>query len=250
LLATDYLYENNIMKTKKRLDRITQFEEFYKNAESNFNDIRESDTRCKEFADYYSFYIAPGSRAGHTDKRQVDIFFGKSVYGSSITATGSHALVEEGATLLYSMNDDGFVSVMLYPAKAENMSLKEELIFLERRIDPENLLLKKTLQNHWRYFMAYMEYSSLDGSPSVMQRLRITYLHTFKSMVINKIWNKALYKTYMNTLFKFVMTIGLSGFVFVGINAFLEKNKVNKTEKAVIEISKEVKQIRTRLQSK
>lgn len=238
------------MKTKKRLERIAQFDEFYKNAENNFKDISESDTRSKEFEDYYSFYIAPGSRAGHTDKRQVDIFFGKSVYGSSITATGSKALVEEGATLLYSMNDDGFVSVMLYPAKAENMSLKEELIFLERRIDPKKLLLKTTLHNHWRYFMAYMEYSSLDGGPNLMQRLRITYLHTFKSMVINKIWNKPLYKTYLNTLFKFVMTVGLSGFVFVGVNSFLEKNKVNKTEKAVIEISKEVKEIRNTLQTK
>jgi hypothetical protein len=122
------------------------------------------------------------------------------------------------------MNDDGFLSVLLYPAKAENLSLKENLIFLERRLDPKNLLLKKTLQNHWIYFMAYMEYSSLDGSPSLIQRLRISYLHTFKSMVINAIWNKALYITYMNTLFKFIMTIGLSGFVFVGINGFFEKN--------------------------
>lgn len=106
------------------------------------------------------------------------------------------------------------------------------------------------MQNHWRYFMAYMEYSSLDGSPDLIQRLRIIYLHTFKSMVIDKIWNKALYKTYLNSLFKFVMTVGFSGFVFFAINYLIEKNKVNKTEKAVIEISKEVKEIRTMLQLK
>ena len=238
------------MKTKKRLDRIAQFDEFYKNAGNNFKDISESGTRCKEFEDYYSFYIAQGSRAGHTDKRQVDIFFGKSVYGSSITATSSKALVEEGATLLYTMNDDGFVSVMLYPAKAENMSLKEELIFLERRMDPKKLLSKTTLQNHWRYFMAYMEYSSLDGGANLMQRLRITYLHTFKSMMINKVWNKALYKTYLNTLFKFVMTVGFSGFVFFAINYFVEQNKANNAEKTVVEIKNEVRQIRNILEKK
>ena len=238
------------MRSEKRLDRIKQFTEFFDNAKHSFKAISDKDARCGEFELYYNFYIAPGSRAGHKDKRHIDIFFGKSVYGSLNTPTGSQALVEEGATLLYTLNDDGFVSVMLYPAKAENMRLKEELIFLDRHIDPKTLLLKSTLQSHWRYFMAYMEYSSLDGSPDLVQRLRITYLHTFKSMVIGKIWNKALYKTYLNSLFKFVMTVGFSGFVFFAISYFVEQNKANDTEKAVIGIKNEVRQIRNILENK
>ncbi|MFP5082003.1 hypothetical protein [Pedobacter sp. JCM 36344] len=119
------------------------------------------------------------------------------------------------------MNDDGFISVMLYPAKAENLSLKEDFIFLEQRIDPKKLLLKSTLKYHWRCFMAYMEYSSLDGNPNLIQRIRVTYLHIFKSMVTNKIWDKALYKTYSNSLFKFIMTVGFSGFIFFAINYFV-----------------------------
>ncbi len=91
--------------------------------------------------------------------------------------------------------------------------------------------------------MAYMEYSSLDGNPSLWQKVMVWYLQNFKSLVVKETWSPAKIVPYTLKLLNFVLTVGLSGFIFVMANYFIDRNKISSSEKNLTEINQNIQKI-------
>ncbi len=90
--------------------------------------------------------------------------------------------------MLYERDDSGFVIVSIYPANTDNRKPIESSITLDIWLDPIKLNDKSFLKKHWNDLMAYMENTSLDGNPTFLQRQRVSYLRTFKNLVVDNKW--------------------------------------------------------------
>jgi hypothetical protein len=166
--------------------------------------------------------ICPGSRAGGNDTRTVEVFWGARNF--EIETEGRHwrALHEMGATLHFYRDDSGFVLITIYPAYTENRKPIETSITLYIWLDPIKLNNRSFLKKCWNDFMAYMECTSLDGNPTIYQRLRISYLRHFKHLVIENNWMPTKISKFLKDILKFVLSIGLSGFILFLITLFIE----------------------------
>jgi hypothetical protein len=225
--------------TKDRLDRINDFEEFYKTAYVTFNEFLNSDNRVKDFKEIYGLNISPKNETDEYDKRTVAISWGFRKYDRIIDIENNtkKALVENGATLYYERLDSGHVVILLYPAHTENRMPIEDSITLKRRIDPKELKDKRFLKNNWNDLIAYMESTSLDGNPSFLQKMKISYLRTFKHLIIDKKARPTRFSNYLKYTFKFVGSVGLSGFIIYIITLFSQKEN-NTLIRQQIDISK------------
>ncbi len=115
--------------------------------------------------------------------------------------------------MAYFRTDDGHVICNLYPAKSENQKPVEEVILLDYVKSPSKLTKKS--KSHWNMFVSYMEATCIDGEPSFIQRLRVFYLKNFKQFVVDKTLQERRGSTLLKELSKYVLTIGLSGFLIL-----------------------------------
>jgi len=214
--------------TKDRLDRINDFEEFYKTAYSTFNEFLNKDKRVKDFKEIYRLNIYPNSETDEDNKRTVEISWGIRKYERIIDGNKKKALVEHGATLYYERLDSGHVVILLYPAHTENRMPIEKSITLKRRLDPKRLKDKRFIKDNWNDLVAYMESTSLDGNPSLLQRIRIFCLRTFKHLIIDNIARPTRFSNYLKETGKFVFSVGLSGFLiyFITYPSHNENDKI------------------------
>lgn len=167
------------------------------------------------FSKYYSFCITPKGRYGGNDKTIFEYFYGKRFYDRTVR----RVLVECGATMLYQRHDDGYVSCLLYPAKPENMSRIEDFIFLNRHLSPQKITTK-LLEKHFKYFISYMKVTSLDGSPSLWDRFKIWRLMLCNQTVPDGKAMPIKIISYISSIIKFGLTVGLSGFILYLIQLF------------------------------
>lgn len=227
---------------EKRLRKISFFESFYDKCESTFNNLRDNDKRSivEDFENEYMLCVCPGSRAGGTEKRIVEVFWGKRPYEFETVGSSWKALVETGATLFFYRNDTGDISIYLYPAKTEFQQPIEKLIVLHRFINPKKLSKKGFIKSLWNDFIAYMACTSLDSKPTLLQRLRISYLRFFKRLVIDKksrptrFWNSIIY------ISKWIFTVGLSGMLIYFLTIIIQPN-TTETEIQLKEINNNIK---------
>jgi hypothetical protein len=224
--------------TRARLDRINDFEEFYKNALGVFTEFLNSDNRVKDFEEIYKLGIYPKNVVDESNIRNVEISWGFRKYERVIDVRNNKkkALIEQGATLFYERLDSGHIIILLYPAHSENRMQIESSITLKRRLDPKKLKNKKYLKNNWNDLIAYMESTSLDGNPSLFQRMRIFYLRTFKHLIIDNIAKPTRLSKYLKDTIKFVASVGLSGFIVYFITLCLQ-NENDKLIKKQIDIT-------------
>lgn len=121
----------------------------------------------------------------------VEVFYGprtlpqlKEVQGDAARAQW-RAPVETGAALLYNQGADGVVTVFLYPAQTDHCLAAEDAILLGRYTDLAPLTGRGTLESHWRAFRAYAETTSLDGEPSLLDRLTVRWLRFTRPRIVD-----------------------------------------------------------------
>lgn len=230
---------------RTRQERRNDFDEFYNNSINTFTELRNKDSQAEKFQNEYVLNICPGSRAGGTDKRTVEVFWGGRKFEIETQGRNMRALTEAGATLLFSRDDNGFVIISLYPAYTENRKPVETAITLHIWLDPKKLKDNKFIQSLWNNFMAYMEYTSLDGNPSLWQRSKIWYLRNFKHLIIDSIWTPTKFSIFTKEILKLVLAACFSGAVL--IYSITLMTKPTTTETLLREINKNLETVSTKL---
>jgi hypothetical protein len=233
--------------TRNRIDRRNDFETFFNSAKTTFIEFRDNDKRAEKFQNIYMLNVCPGSRAGGTDKRVVEIFWGSRPFDTITEGRNWMALPEYGATLLFAMDDNGHVIVSLYPAYTENRKPVETCITLHIWLDPSRLLEKSFLKNCWGHFMAYMEYTSLDGNPTILQRLRISYLRNFKHLVIDNKWTPTKFSVSISRIRDLVVAACFSGAVLIYFVNVTTKPKTTETDTQLKEVNKNLETVSKQL---
>src|SRR5262249_29169744 len=115
----------------------------------------------------YSFHVAVGGRSSGQDQRVVDVFFGTRPLDSS----GPSVNEEVGASLSYYRQDDGTVEVSVRPAKVSSVTLETIPVYtIEIVRTTHHLTGTQILNRHLRYLLAMMEMSTIDGSPTLVDR--------------------------------------------------------------------------------
>lgn len=196
----------------KRSKKIEDFKDFFNDCENIFNKVKQNNIRTTFFKNAYNLIISPGSRAGGTEKRIVEICWGARLYEfEPVSETKWESKTETGAYLLFYRHDKGDVTIFLYPAKTDFQEPIENNIVLHKLINPKKLKQNKFILSLWSDFIAYMECTSLDGEPTCCQRLRVFYLRTFKNLIINNKYNLTRFVKLFNYIVKWTFTIGCSG---------------------------------------
>lgn len=204
-----------------RVQRYELFGIFQTQIKSKIEKLKQTALTCPHFGDLVSFYgltVCEKGRWGNDDPHLTCVFFGKRAYDKEIQkmstgATNTTFLIESGVQLIFSQNDTGYVAILLYPAAAKYWKCKEESILLKKKVHPEEMLNSRFLNKYWRYLNAYMECTCLEGNPSLRQRFDTWCLRNFKHLIVNKVCLPTKFRTLSNSVGKFVLQVGLSGFV-------------------------------------
>ncbi|QBR02466.1 hypothetical protein [Paraburkholderia pallida] len=205
-----------------RMQRYKKFKQFYDKAKDVFGDLHRNDDRSVEMGNLYSFHAAPGGSNGGADERLVEVFFGNRAIAAVRTmASSGHpvrglstiTLSETGASLEYTRTDAGGVLVTLSPARTETLKPREDFIVLGWPRNPDLLLSERVQRKHWRIFMSYMQCTSIDGTPTVVDRLRIGWIRFTRVMSVRKEMEARRVLVVSSKILGYVLTIGLSGFL-------------------------------------
>ena len=229
----------------KRTKRISLFDAFYDSSVVTFSSFESKNKRAHRFKDIYSFYVKPGDIAETIDKRRIVIFWGKRPYETFVQGSSWQSFAESGATLIYERDDNGFIHISLYPAQTERQRPIETSIFLNLSVTPKKLQSKKFLHRNWKDLVSYMELTSLEGNPNLFQRYRISYLRNFKYLNVNTFLTPPKVKVMLKEIAKYVITVGLSGFIIFMVNIADQSKSENKLE----EINTTLRVISTKLDS-
>lgn len=204
----------NDATTIKRFNRYEQFNDFALNAESIFKLFLKETPDAKRFDDFFKLNIWNDNDHPKNDVTYVNVAFGSrpltvSHHNKEFTST-----LEEGARLTFYRLETGKVVVTLYPAKTDSRKPIEDAIVLTENLDPQKLSGKKTLKKYWKQFISYMECTSIDGNPSYCQKNVISCLRYTKHLIIKDVYQPETRRTELwREIRKFVLTVGLSGFV-------------------------------------
>lgn len=205
------------MTITERQRKINYFEAFVDNAQATFEEFAEADTSHQKVGELFQFYVSPGGQIS-VGKKSVEIFYGQRAVDRSQTIDENLELsenieLEEGACLRYERTVDGKVICLLYPARTETKQITEEALLLDLLDDPINL--KKKVRCHWSDLVAFMHCTCIDGEPTHRQRLRTWTLRNFCDYLVERSRRPARVKTMFRDVFKFGMTVGLSGFLIL-----------------------------------
>ncbi len=230
-----------------RIERIKSFERFNNDAKELFEGYAKSDKDNSRLNGLFSLCICPGGRDGGLNEKQVEVFYGRRPIGST-TITGSNFQTKTkleiayGATLEYFRTDDGRVICYLYPACSENQRPIESAIIFDYIKEPSDLT--RISARHWKFFIAYMESTCIDGNPRLIHKIRIFYLRNFKKSIVKDTVQQSLFWGLTKEISKYVLTIGLSGFLILAftiikgnIDSAKDQSKNEKLQSVLHEIS-------------
>lgn len=225
--ATNIAASPNSTLVAARRERYLSFQRFHDDAKSVFHQFYNNDRRAVEMGHLYSFIVAPGGAIMGRDQTLVDVFFGSRAAGAVKTLVptlngfprvAAKTITEAGAHLKYTRTDAGTVIVTLYPARTESMKQREDFIILARIKNPRALAIGRIRRRHWRAFMSYMHCTSIDGMPTLVDKIRVARIRFMSIMVIGGKAESRGVATASATLARYVLTIGLSGFLLSAIN--------------------------------
>ena len=204
---------------RTRYQRIKDFQTLQAEGKTSFEKIQKRFEDYKTYEDIYGLTICPKGRYGGDSERLFEVFYGNRPYAKEdgfddTTGKRSFSLLSESGVELYMFRDDfGFVSIQLFPAKAKYAQQFEDSIVLYQHIDPKRLLKPRFQKRLLKYMNAYMAVTSLDGQPTICDKKDVMLLRIFKNMIVNgRVLDTKVRKWSMDIL-KFVLTIGLSGFL-------------------------------------
>ena len=210
-----------------RQSRYEDFEKFTNDAEARFNALRNADERAKSFSNFHSFYAVKGGAMGGIDKRVFEVFFGNrpidnvktfESHGEQFPQQQNKLLTERGITLRYERTDIGTIVCTLFPATTKDLCQREDSIVLDWITNPKALHSKGKLKSHWRAFISYMECTSIDGEPSILDKVRVGYLRFTRLLIIDGRVGKRKVVEAVVKIVGYALTIGLSGFLLALIN--------------------------------
>lgn len=248
----------NDKATQERIRRYNDFKTFSEKANAIFNPYKEKNERTKYLQATNMLCICPGGRNGGRDKRVVEVFWGQKLYDQNEQhITGlfqiDHLFYSEtGATLSFYKNDNGYVTIYLFPAGTDLTHPEEDGICWKKKVDPSKLLCKSYQKRAWWAFMAYMEVTQLDGRPSLAQRLYIWYLRYFHNLVVDKKWQRTKALDSVNALIKWFPTVALSGIAIFFLQLWFAPNpaeheNIMNVEDTTVEIKNSVDSVNHKL---
>ena len=200
--------------TRERFNRYDQFNDFAHDAKTKFDQLLNATPKAKRFNDFFMLNVWDDKNHPKNDTTYVNVGFGNRLLNVWHNHTGFTSTTEEGARLSFSRMETGYVTVMLFPAKTENRKPYEDFIILEHRISPAKFAERGLLKSYWNYLIAYMESTSIDGNPSNWQKLKVLWLRHSNNMVIDDVHQPTRCSVFWKKIWQFVLTVGLSGFVF------------------------------------
>ena len=207
------------MDTTNRISKYRSFKAFSDSSQANFENISQSDKKIKLLKSHYNLCICPGGSFGGNNDRLIEIFYGNRPFDTQRTnpfdRNSNKVFVERGARLHYNLLDNGYVVVILYPATTEHFTPIEDAIVLSNSLDPHHL--KKLHTSHFASFNAYMRCTSLDGAPSLTDKIEVLRLRYARPLIVDGKKQQTKVLSGLIEIIKFAITVGLSGFLLAWI---------------------------------
>lgn len=196
-----------------RAFRTDIFNFFSQNAVSWFSAATEGHKQHAQITQLMPFEITPGGRNGGMESRIVDVLYGNVPSGFDFGSQKDNLkkYVQYGAWLSYVLQDNGKVLCFLFSAWSTNdRPLIKGFIFQEIE-DVTALTGIPTLRKHFLYLLAYNECGRIDGSPSLINRLRVGWMYLTCFPMIEQDGQKAVQiPNYMRVLhYTVIWLIGL-----------------------------------------
>lgn len=171
-----------------RSERRHDFELFLSVAAGWFRNPPE-DPRHQRMVERNGFHVAPALREAKegADPRAFEAYYGDRDVVAPRAMSNMRLRSEwrdereAGAALLYRQGEDGAVTVVMHPARADGWRADEDAIVLGRLSDTAPLTGEGIVGKHWRAFRAYAEVTSIDGEPSFTDQLRVAWLRFCKA---------------------------------------------------------------------
>ena len=205
------------MEKTSREKRIEAFRVFRDNAKTTFNSFKEKSSSFQKFDDAYILCICPKGRKGGIDEKLCEVFYGSGIYDQEHTLDNNfnmsiRNLFEIGATLAFSLLDDGYVLVTLHLPYTERMQPLVKEVVIDFHLDPIKLTPRR-LKAYWNKFNLAMVVYSLVGEPKWYHRAHWTcWLFFQQTIKDNYLQERGCYKL-AKTLANYVLSVGLSGFL-------------------------------------
>ena len=203
---------------ERRMLKYDMFQEFFNEAENRFSEYFERDYGTSPSI---NVTIRPGGRKGGKDKRLIEIFFGLVPYedieyedrglAKDASFEGPRRLFESGPCLVYQRADTGDVYCILQPANSDESKVEEDMVLLD--IVRKPCKLNALSNSHWRDLLAYNECTSINGSPSCLQRLRCAYLLNFRNYGKNGKLQPAKVPKWIGQLLVITSSFALGGLI-------------------------------------
>jgi hypothetical protein len=203
---------------ERRTLKYAEFQAFFNGAESLFSEYIRRDYGISP---PIMVTIRPGGRKGGRDKRLIEIFFGLVPYESigyedrglakDASFEGPRTLLEAGPCLVYQRADTGDVYCILQPANTDESKVDEDMVILD--IVRKPCKLNSLAHSHWRDLLAYKECTSINGSPSCLQRLRCAYLRHFRNYGRNRKFQPAKVPKWIGQLLVITSSFALGGLI-------------------------------------
>lgn len=233
------------MEKNNLTERISNFNQFRKSANQTFKGLARRNQKLEKFLKRHKLHVDPQVITDEDTGITVEVSFGVyPIFGFGNRKSYKN-IGEIGASLFYTLNDDGYVAVLLYPCETENIKRKESLIFLEKKVDPLELLKSSVINSHFQKLCIFMENTSVFGNPSFFEKAYFTWI-LFSNPLIEKsnyqaprVW-KAL-----SSVGKYVLTVGLSGGLLFLIQWFFGSNEI---ENASLLLNKELNNIEQKIE--
>jgi hypothetical protein len=229
-----------------RRQRAEDFNAFSENSEKIFNKFWNNLPDDDALRTENTFNICPKGAMGGLDETLIEIFFGFKYHswqkkvGDNFNVTNEAKMIY-GARLEYTLTDKAHVICILRPSKTDNLRPYEDGIVLEIVKEPSKL--KDKSEQHWKYLIAYMRATDVDGQPSPADQLITFWLRKTKrcfydgKLAPRKIFDK------LGSIFSWAFSVGLSGALIFVITIWLNDSTDNEVVKRLDGITIELNSI-------
>ena len=197
---------------RTRFERNADFEKFGESAGAIFNRLMSESDGYLQLEKIYSFFV--------TRDTCINVCYGKKQYTVAMGDQSGNSIntrTESGAQLRIYANDFGFVQVQLFPAETQFFKHKEEFILLYASLDPKCLLKPVFQRRLMRRLNSYMAVTCLDARPTICDKSRVARLRIIKLLCVGGKLQQRRLLTWLGSIFKYVLTVGLSGFLLLVI---------------------------------
>lgn len=206
----------NTKEMQKRYERYNEFDKFQEIAKAAFESIRDNDPRGLIYQAFNMLSVCPGSRMGMDKRDIVEVFWGSKIYDREYRDKSGDRQrfkfnTESGASLYFLRKDNGLVDIYLFPSTTDKRKSEEDGLLLKDDVEPKKLLSRWYRKRLWWSFMAYTEVTSLDGSPTLWQRLRVLKNRFVKPRVIDGVVQQRVVVGWVGKTLWWILTVGLSG---------------------------------------